>query len=338
MMERVERIPTSAVPNIARLTLEPRYAAGWPAVRPAMSTGVFVIEAVASSAIEGIYATVPQALLALTNPRHPAVTSAGRSVAANAQAVISALSGAATYSDHRRAHDTLMAGQHTREYGGGLRSENVSIGGHIAPAPRRLPGLIDDLVSFVGSHPADTQHAAVAHAQFESIHPYPDGNGRIGRALLAGHLRAPVSVHLGRNRYAYYDALRDYRLGDAGPIVRLVAAAEQHGIQLAVEARGDTDEAWGAHRLGAHAQRLSVRLRRTPVGTRQRMLGRGHEKHDAAFDELVDARVVEQASEDLGELTVYRFNPLISTWASLANTQGPGATRSERHWKAAISC
>src|SRR4029079_1258548 len=60
----------------------------------------------------------------------------------------------------------------------------------IPPPPETVPGYMDDLVTFAdrSDMPALLQ-AAIAHAQFESIHPFTDGNGRIGRALINTILR-----------------------------------------------------------------------------------------------------------------------------------------------------
>ena len=56
---------------------------------------------------------------------------------------------------------------------------------YIPPPPETVPGYMDDFVTFAdrSDMPALWQ-AAIAHAQFESIHPFTDGNGRIGRALI----------------------------------------------------------------------------------------------------------------------------------------------------------
>lgn len=73
---------------------------------------------------------------------------------------------------------------------------------------------------------------AVTHAQFESIHPFTDGNGRIGRALINTILRrrgvtsrvvVPIASALVAKRETYFDVLAAYREGDAGPIIHAFA-------------------------------------------------------------------------------------------------------------------
>jgi hypothetical protein len=61
---------------------------------------------------------------------------------------------------------------------------------YIPPPAETVPGYMDDVVTFAdrSDMPALLQ-AAIAHAQFESIHPFTDGNGRIGRALINTILR-----------------------------------------------------------------------------------------------------------------------------------------------------
>lgn len=127
---------------------------------------------------------------------------------------------------------------------GRWRTEQVWIGGgnlgpHLAlfvpPHHARVPGAIDDLVKFIARTDVPVlAHAALAHAQFETIHPFTDGNGRSGRALvqamlrhgqLTRHVTVPVSAGLLSDTGAYFDALIAYRGGDPRPIVSQFAQA-----------------------------------------------------------------------------------------------------------------
>lgn len=89
----------------------------------------------------------------------------------------------------------------------GVRDEQNWIGGSpyhpvgaefVPPAPRHVDGLMADLVDYLnhGAH-APLVQAGICHAQFETIHPYRDGNGRVGRALIR-----TVLVRRGLTRHA----------------------------------------------------------------------------------------------------------------------------------------
>lgn len=127
---------------------------------------------------------------------------------------------------------------------GKWRAEQVWIGGgdfgprgadFIAPHQDRVPGAIGDLIRFGerGDIPVLPQ-IAIAHAQFETIHPFPDGNGRTGRALVQAMLRnkrltrqmtVPVSAGLLTDTDSYFTALGAYRAGDPAPIVERISTA-----------------------------------------------------------------------------------------------------------------
>jgi Fic family protein len=101
--------------------------------------------------------------------------------------------------DLLEVHRRLLAGTRMEQHGGRLRSEQNWIGGSdfnpcsaefVPPPPEEVAALLEDLCAFCNdaSLPAVAQ-AAIAHAQFETIHPFVDGNGRTGRALIHVVLR-----------------------------------------------------------------------------------------------------------------------------------------------------
>jgi Fic family protein len=107
----------------------------------------------------------------------------------------------------------------------------------VAPHHDRIPGAVQDIVDFADRDdlPVLLQVAA-AHAQFETIHPFVDGNGRTGRALaqamlrskgLVKHITVPISAGLLTDTSTYFDALSAFRKGDAGPIVHRFADASR---------------------------------------------------------------------------------------------------------------
>src|SRR5690606_1692396 len=92
------------------------------------------------------------------------------------------------------------------------------------PAPPELTlGAMGALEKFIHNDPVHTRpllKAALAHVQFETIHPFLDGNGRLGRLLITfilcaeGVLKQPLlylSLYLKSNRQAYYDHLQSVR-------------------------------------------------------------------------------------------------------------------------------
>lgn len=128
-------------------------------------------------------------------------------------------------------------------HAGKLRDQPNWIGGDspvtamfVPPKHTDVPEALDDLVRFMARTdiPALAQ-AAIAHAQFETIHPFIDGNGRTGRALVSALLRArgttqnftvPLSSGLLTSTKEYFEALDAYRQGNAEPIImRFIQAA-----------------------------------------------------------------------------------------------------------------
>lgn len=153
-------------------------------------------------------------------------------------------------------HRALMANE-PRHTPGEFRTEPVWIGGGSTPigatfvGPRHelIPGAIGDLIAYTqrADVPALPQ-IAVAHAQFETIHPFTNGNGRTGRALvqamlrnkgLTRHVTVPVSAGLLADTGAYFAALTTYRNGDAAEIVELVSQACVRAVANARELVAD---------------------------------------------------------------------------------------------------
>jgi len=130
-----------------------------------------------------------------------------------------------------------------------IRGNSPHTAEFVPPHQNRVLPAMDDLVSFMQRHdiPALTQ-AAIAHAQFETIHPFADGNGRTGRAIVSALLRAkgvtenvtvPVSSGLLTDTRLYFDALGSYREGNTQPIVERFAEsavrAVDNGRQLVAD-------------------------------------------------------------------------------------------------------
>lgn len=164
-------------------------------------------------------------------------------------------------------HEALMRGQEHADPGR-FRTEQVWIGGSSAsphaatfvpPHHARVETAVGDLCEFIGRTDVPLlAQSAIAHAQFETIHPFNDGNGRTGRALVHAMLKQggattrttiPVSAGLLADTDSYFAALTAYREGDPSPIVARFAdaafAAIGNGRLLAEDLLG-VYERWSA--------------------------------------------------------------------------------------------
>jgi Fic family protein len=194
-------------------------------------------ESVASSKIEGLEAG-PRRLLDAEVVLAQGGDAADRiavEVLANVAAMEAAVElGASTdtiiLDDLLGIHWVLMQRSATPGIGGAVRTTQNWIGGSsynpcsaafVPPPPETLDALLDDLLAYVNGddHPALVQ-AAVAHVQFETIHPFADGNGRTGRALIHVILRRrglaprfvpPISLVLATWASDYIGGLTAYR-------------------------------------------------------------------------------------------------------------------------------
>jgi len=199
-------------------------------------------ESAASSKIENLTASARAIAEAELHPY------AGRNaslIVANEQAMSAAIALAERIDgDAILAMHAALLDRTNPDIAGRWRHEQVWIGGSdlgphgalfVPPHHSRLLAAIVDLVAFIEREDVPVlAHAAVAHAQFETIHPFPDGNGRTGRALVHAHLRQkgltrnvtmPISAGLLTETDAYFAALTRYREGDPVPIVDQFARA-----------------------------------------------------------------------------------------------------------------
>ncbi|MDZ7628982.1 MAG: Fic family protein [Parvularculaceae bacterium] len=132
----------------------------------------------------------------------------------------------------REMHGVLLAtGRGSTKQPGEFRSSQNWIGGtrpgnalFVPPPPSEVPDLVSDLERFLheteSGLPAIVK-AGLAHVQFETIHPFLDGNGRLGRLLITlylcaeGILQEPllyVSLYLKENHATYYALLQEVRM------------------------------------------------------------------------------------------------------------------------------
>lgn len=186
-------------------------------------------------------------------------------------------------------HRVLMR-EHVRHTPGQWRDEPVWIGArsdspvgaeYVAPRHTQIPKLMQDLVAFINDSPASPLiTVAIAHAQFETIHPFTDGNGRTGRALAQSMLRrtgvtrnvaVPVSAGLLADVDGYHAALTAYRTGDVEPIVLRFAEASLRAVRNARQLVADIErirQSWDERlhaRPNSNAWKLLDVLMRRPV-------------------------------------------------------------------------
>ena len=220
-------------------------------------------------------------------------------------------------------HRALMTGQQ-RLRPGRWREEQVWVGGtglhpgdaeFVPPLAAEVPDLMNDLVAFLDRDDVPPLAlGALAHAQFETIHPFADGNGRTGRALLHASLLStgvihrvtvPISAGLLVAKDRYFAALGSYRAGDAEPILRCVADAARAGVMVGEalvdrlrEVRGDWDRRVEA-RSDSAVWPIADLLLRQPVVTAKLVMADldvSAPTAHAALSRLVDAGVLVEST------------------------------------------
>jgi Fic family protein len=293
-------------------------------------------EAVASSRIESLRVSNRGVSLAMYQPA--AAKASAREAAGNVKAMTAALAQAdaavpLSTASILQLHRVLLA-EDDRGIAGRLRDEAVWVGGvtpvdaiFVPPPHEHVPALLADLGGFAARDDVDRiAKAALVHAQFEGIHPFANGNGRVGRCIVHTLLRAdgvttrttvPVSTVLLSERDAYFAALAAYqRDGDVDAWVTHFAQAAARAAKVSEALAHDLQELtveWhqraGAPRAGSIARRLVDILPSQPVV----------DIHTVAAALEVDKRTAQRGIERLAkadvlrEVTGYRRNRV---WAA----------------------
>lgn len=221
--------------------------------------------------------------------------------------------------------ELLMNQPGWESHAGVYRDQLVWVGGerssprgakHIAPQSSLVKASMRDLLRFIDRDDVPVlAQAAIAHAQFETIHPFADGNGRTGRALVQAMLRgkglithatAPISAGLLRDTNTYFGALTAYRAGDAAPIIEQFSAAARYAAvsgkslvdNLAAE-QVSARRRLGKLRKQAGAWKVLPHLIAQPVVNTaylQGQLGMNAMTAGRALDQLTDAGVLREAT------------------------------------------
>ena len=168
---------------------------------------------------------------------------------------------------------------------GGTRPGNAAF---VPPPPEEVLACMGELELFLHDHPVPTPvllKAALAHVQFETIHPFLDGNGRLGRLLIAlllceqKVLRAPMlylSLYFKMHRQRYYELLNGVRMtGDweawldffAEAVIVTATQAVETARQLLGLSDQDREKINGLGRAAASARQVHRALMEHPIAT-----------------------------------------------------------------------
>jgi Fic family protein len=225
-----------------------------------------------------------------------------------------------------RAHEELFR-RHPDEAhrAGKFRTTQNWVGGsdysplgalHVPPPPETVADYLDDLFAYANRDDVPTLvQAAIVHAQFESIHPFIDGNGRIGRALIHAvlrrrratrHLTVPIASALVAHRERYFGALEHYRAGLAAPLIAMMASATSvataESWQTAAhlkDLRREWQQAVGGTRAGTPLHRLLDLLTEVPIVNVALVMERVDASETTAreaIERLTDAKVLTKAA------------------------------------------
>jgi Fic family protein len=284
-------------------------------------------EALASSQIEGLgisHRKLAEAELDGRQGHHRALEIVGTIKALERAVEIGAEGGDLTLDAITRLHKELAIVPPLDKIGGKIREEASWIGGtappnaeYVGPPHEEVRPLLEDLCELMNRDDlSPIPQAAIAHAQFELIHPFGDGNGRVGRCLIhvlfrrrgvASRYVPPISLVLGANKDAYIAGLQAFR-------------AEKTDQWIAQFARAVETAAAQARTFSAEVAELQERWRAEI----------GPVRSDAAVLRLIDLLpkypIVTAA---VAEKEIGRSRP--ATIGGLAQLEGIGALKRHRN-------
>lgn len=243
----------------------------------------------------------------------------------------------------RRVHEKLMRGVRGQERNPGeFRKTQNWIGPEgctletatfVPPSPADLSGAVRDFEIYLNdSDDPPLVLAGLAHAQFETIHPFHDGNGRIGRLLITlllverRVLARPLlylSLFLKQNRLEYYDRLNAIRTqGDWEGWLKFfltgVAVTAHDAVRVVAELTALTDSHRHASRdLGRYGWPMLDLLAEQPVITIKHAsakLGATPSTVGRLLDQMVSMEIVDEITGRRRN-RVYRYSPFLDLMA-----------------------
>jgi Fic family protein len=259
-------------------------------------------------------------------------------------------------------HAALMEHSDQPDMGGHVRTKQNWIGGNdfnpcqaafVPPPPEYVVDLLEDLCLFINRDDLPgTVQAGLVHAQFETIHPFGDGNGRTGRTLihvvlkrrgLARRFVPPISLALATRASAYVDALTRFRYtGDAAGPEALAGIRDWLDLFLAATRRATADAAnlqtlleqvqqdWRTAtrpRTGSAADRLLSELIANPVVTTEDVIRLTQVSRSAAFA-AIDSLKAADVIRPVGDQQRYRMFEAPRVFDVLTDYERAAATES----------
>jgi len=293
----------------------------------ALATNILRSESAASSRIEGIAVSHKRlARASFGGPGDRPADPRAAEVLGNVQAMRRAIELGGDSSpisvDHiLDIHRTLLRFTDDSAIAGVIRDRQNWIGGSsytplgaafVPPPPELVPKLLEDLCTFIARDDvAPAAQAAIAHAQFENIHPFADGNGRTGRALIYAILRRrgeigtyipPISLVLVRRPRDYIGCLGAYSGGDIDNWTTLLADAITSAVGIAEQLADAIErrqlrwlERLGNPRADAAIRQIVSALPAQPVidvATGRKITGKSHVAVGAALSQLEAADII----------------------------------------------